>query len=250
MWTDTFAVLVQELADYISADAYFSAARTLSSGTVISIPVLADNVGDLETQVSFRLGQTGVIGLVELEDGDDIFQEVAGPIINKLGVSVTFAENPITNRGSKSVPSRLGTLKHVNAIAGRAAAIVHNQFRSSVTTSNLALQSFGAGKLKLKEEKTGEETYLVGAKLIFRCSLTLNANLGQVDLTATKSGTTVTLATSVPHALVYYTTDGSTPAPLTATFYAGPFVAASGAQVKARAWLPGMIASEIIKLII
>jgi len=73
--------------------------------------------------------------------------------------------------------------------------------------------------------------------------------LPDLDIEVVGSGfpLTITLSCDTPGAVIFFTTNGKHPSPPVGTLYTAPFQITSAATLKARAWLPGYVASELLK---
>lgn len=67
----------------------------------------------------------------------------------------------------------------------------------------------------------------------------------KLDLEIANAAGEITLSSTTPGAAIFYRTDGKNPS-TQAALYSGPFTPPAGTTVKARAWLAGFRASELV----
>ena len=235
---EIFLPLLQDCADRLMADPFFAATRMLASGQVISIPVVTENIGDLEAEIAKVLGMVGIVALVELDDGQDIYPDVAGPVINDLRVVVEVCEVGITNRGTRTVPASKGTLKSAGAVVRRAMSLLHHH-RPVMCQSPLICTSFSRARY---------EDVRVGYKATFKTTLALYADVPQVAKpTCYPVNGQYVLSCNTPNAQIFYTLNNTVPAPRTGMFWDGtPITLNQSQRIKARAFLAGYLTSEIV----
>ena len=220
------AAVQQEIADCLLADPFFA-----------TIPVLVEQPLDLTygLQQSVAAGAVYIVVLVPLARVSS--PTAPGPFFDAVEVTLRVHEN---------VP--LTAAPHALEIAETALALLHlfhpPTFNEVVTAAPLALQRFE------EPDRVGYEVRVV-TQALAAYSVPMLA-LPAVTLAVTAGQTVATLAAAPPGAALFFTSDGSQPAPNspTATLYLLPFTIASGTTLRARAWLAGYLASPELRLTI
>jgi hypothetical protein len=239
---EIFFPLLQSVSNLLIDDPFFSATRTLSSGQVVSIPVITQNIGDVEQELDLALGKTGIVAFVRMGGGNDIM-ECEGPVINGLEIVVEVAEVAIVNRGTRTVPSHSGTLKSAGAVICRTIELLHFQ-RLPATSSPLKTKSFS--EIIVNDEEGGKPVH-IGWAATFVTSMALNYRADQIEKPViTQTNQTYTIACATPNAQIFYTKTRGLPIPRAGTLYTGESITLlPGQRLQARAYLAGYLDSEL-----
>jgi hypothetical protein len=207
------------------------------------IPVLSERLGDLGSAVDLAVNQAaGVCAVVSTPLADVEHPGQPGPYFDRIHVRVRVYENVTLNQGLGG--TGVGALE----IAENVLRVLHHHRPAAVNEVLTAARPTIA---------LGREAALPDA-LVYDVALTTQGGLGysvaslDAPVLGTSGGTvTISAATSggtpVPGAAIFYTTDGSQPAPRNGTLYTGPF-ASAGQAVKASAWLAGYQTSPVTTL--
>lgn len=238
---EIFFPLLQSASNLLIADPFFSATRTLASGQVVSIPVVTQNIGDVEQELDLALGKTGIVAFVRMGGGNDILA-CEGLVINDLEIVVEVVEVAIVNRGTRSVPSHSGTLKSAGAVIFRAMEIL-NFAKLAGTSSPLKTKNFieSTGK-----NEDGQDVHF-GWHATFSTSLALSYRPPQIAKPViTRTDQSYTISCATPNAQVFYTKTQGLPIPRAGTLYTGESITLlPGQRLKARAYLAGYLDSEL-----
>lgn len=209
-----------DVADRLLADPYF--------GDAPSIPVLTENIGDIENQIDIAIAQIGAFVLVvtpTVSIGN--MKNAPGPYFERIRVTARCYENVTVNRGGG------GTLKNCLPIAEHVAALIHG-YRPDILTESI----YGDDPtIQLVPEPNGLLTYDVN----FLTHGGLRYDVTAVATpTFTQNGSLLTIASTTPYAQIFYAVDNAGyPSPRSGTFYAAPITVLPGQVVKARGWLAG-----------
>jgi hypothetical protein len=209
----------QEIADRLSADPFFAA-----------IPVLVEEPRDVSFELQASVAAAGIYGVVQVPQALVNAPTAPGPIFDPVEIAVLIRENTPVASGA-----------HALEAAETALALLH-LYRP--TTFN---EVFSAAPNALQRVNERDR---VAYEIRVRTQACATYAVPQLDApTITSAGTqspqTVTLASDEPGAAVYYTLDGSQPAPRspTSVLYAAPFAVNAPSLLRARAWLAGFVAS-------
>lgn len=224
--------LRQQIADRLAADSYFE-----------DIPVLTEDRGDVENEIARALGtltetggKIGICAVVLTPFARIRTQELPGPYLDPLQLSVTIEENVLVNQATG------GTQKHCSDVAERVATLLHKWLPDGHTRPVLV----SGNGISVVEPVIGTLAYAVA--LSFAAGLSVS--LDQVATpTANPDGgvapQTVTLACATAGAAIFYTIDGKFPSPTVGTLYTAPFEVAAACTLKAAAFLAGYLTSEV-----
>ena len=209
----------QEIADRLLADSFFAA-----------IPVLVETPRDMAYELAAGVAAAGTYGVVLVPQAQVTAPSAPGPIFDPVEIAVRFREN---------VPVASGP--HALEVAETALALLH-LYRP--TTINEVLCAAPNALARVNESN------VVTYEVRVRTQACASYGVPQLDApTISSAGSaspqTVTLASDQPGAAVYYTLDGSQPAPRgpTSVLYTAPFTVSAPSLLRTRAWLAGYLAS-------
>ncbi len=192
------------------------------------IPVLVEQPLDLSYELQASIAQAGTYGVVRVPQAQVSAPTAPGPFFDPVEIAVRFYEN---------VPVSTGP--HALEVAETALALLH-LYRP--TTVNEVIT---AAPTALKAVK---EPDVVAYEITVRTQAGASYAIPQLDapvISSTGSPQTVTLTSDQPGAAIFYTLDGSQPAPRgpTSFLYIEPFVISTPSLLRTRAWLAGFLAS-------
>ena len=209
----------QEVADCLLADPFFA-----------TIPILVEQPRDLTYELQMSVASAGTYGVVLVPQALVTAPTAPGPIFDPVEIAVRFSEN---------VPVSSGP--HALEVAETALALLH-LYRP--TTIN---EVFTAAPKALQMVK---EPNVVAYEIAVRTQAGASYAVPQLDAPSISSAgsispQTVTLSSDQAGASLFYTLDGSQPAPRgpTSLLYTAPFVIAAPSLLRTRAWLAGFVAS-------
>lgn len=209
----------QEIADRLSADPFFA-----------TIPVLVEQPRDVSFELQASVGASGTYAVVLVPQASVSASTAPGPIFDPVEIAVLIREN---------IPVASGP--HALEVAETALALLH-LYRP--TTINEVLSAAPHALQRMNERDT------VGYEIRIRTQAGATYAVPQLDppnisSAGMQSPQTVTLASDMPGAAIYYTKDGSQPAPRSPTsiLYTAPFVVSAPALLRVRVWLAGYVAS-------
>jgi hypothetical protein len=209
----------QEVADCLLADPFFA-----------TIPVLVEQPRDVSYELQASVAAAGTYGVVLVPQALVSAPTAPGPIFDPVEIAVRFCEN---------VPVSSGP--HALEVAETALALLHLYRPATIN------EVFIAAPTALKAVK---EPNVVAYEIQVRTQAGANYAVPQLDApvitsAGTQSPQTVTLASDQAGAALFYTLDGSQPAPRSPTslLYTGPFSVAAPSLLRTRAWLAGFVAS-------
>jgi hypothetical protein len=209
----------QEVADCLLADPFFA-----------TIPLLVENPRDVSYELQTSIAAAGTYGVVLIPQALVSAPTAPGPFFDPVEIAVRFYEN---------VPVSTGP--HALEIAETALALLH-LYRP--TTIN---EVFTAAPTALRAVK---EPNVVAYEIQVRTQAGASYAIPQLDAPSLASvefvsPQTVTLSSDQPGAALFYTLDGSQPAPRgpTSSLYIEPFVVTAPSLLRTRAWLAGFVAS-------
>ena len=209
----------QEVADRLLADPFFA-----------TIPILVEQPRDVSYELQTSVAAAGTYGVVLVPQALVSAPTAPGPFFDPVEIAVRFRENTPVAAGP-----------HALEVAETALALLH-LFRP--TTINEVLTAAPAA-LKLVKEPN-----VVAYEIQLRTQAGASYAVPQLDApvissAGTESPQTVTLSSDQAGAAIYYTLDGSQPAPRgpTSLLYTAPFTVSAPSLLRTRAWLAGFVAS-------
>jgi len=207
----------QEVADCLLADPFFA-----------TIPVLVEQPRDVSYELQASVAAAGTYGVVLVPQALVNAPTSPGPFFDPVEIAVRFREN---------IPVAAGP--HALEVAETALALLH-LFRP--TTINEVLTAAPAALKAVKEPN------VVAYEIQLRTQAGASYAVPQLDaptISSAGSPQTVTLSSDQTGAAIYYTLDGSQPAPRgpTSILYTAPFVVSAPSLLRTRAWLAGFVAS-------
>ena len=209
----------QEIANRLLADPFFAA-----------IPVLVEQPRDVAFELQASVAAAGTWAVVQVPHAIVTSPTAPGPIFDPVEIAVHIREN---------IPVVTGP--HALEVAETALALLH-LYRPDTINEVLCAAPNALTRMN--------ESNVVGYEIRVRTQAGAAYAVPQLDApTISSAGThspqTVTLASDKPGAAIYYTLDGSQPAPRgpTATLYTAPFTVSAPSLLRTRAWLAGYITS-------
>jgi len=213
------ASLQQEIADRLLADPFFA-----------TIPVLVEQPRDAAFELQAGVARAGIYAVVLVPQAAVNAPTAPGPIFDPVEIAVVIREN---------IPVATGP--HALEAAETALALLHlyrpvtiNEVFSAAPHALQRMNEPGVVAYEMRVRTQACATYAVP-----------QLDAPEIASAGTQSPQTVTLTASEPGAAVYYTLDGSQPAPRspTSVLYTEPFAVEAPALLRTRAWLAGYLAS-------
>jgi chitobiase/beta-hexosaminidase-like protein len=209
----------QEVADCLLADPFFA-----------TIPILVENPRDVSYELQASVAAAGTYGVVLVPQALVSAPTAPGPMFDPVEIAVRFCEN---------IPVASGP--HALEVAETALALLH-LFRP--TTINEVII---AAPNALKAVK---EPNVVAYEIAIRTQAGASYAVPQLDAPSISSAgyispQTVTLSSDQAGAAIFYTLDGSQPAPRgpTSILYTTPFEVSAPSLLRTRVWLAGFVGS-------
>jgi hypothetical protein len=209
----------QEIADRLLADPFFA-----------TIPVLVEAPRDLTFDLQAGVAAAGTYGVVLVPQATVTSPTAPGPIFDPVEIAVRFREN-----------SPVATGPHALEVAETALALLH-LYRPS--TINEVLSTAPQALARVNEPN------VVAYEVRVRTQAGASFAVPQLDAPGISSAgsaspQTVTLSSATAGAAMFYTLDGSQPAPRgpTSLLYTTPFAVNAPSLLRTRAWLAGYLAS-------
>jgi hypothetical protein len=213
------ACIQQEIADRLLADPFFA-----------TVPVLVEAPRDVTFGLQAAAAAVGTYGIVQVPHAAVSAPNAPGPIFDPVEFAIRFREN---------VPVSSGP--HALEAAETALALLH-LYRP--TTVNEVICAAPQALQRVIEPN------VVTYEVRVRTQAGAGYAVPQVDAPIIScagfaSPQTVTLSCGTPGAAIFYTLDGSAPAPRgpMAALSINPFIVNSPSLLRARAWLAGSLAS-------
>jgi hypothetical protein len=213
------ACIQQEIADRLLADPFFA-----------TVPVLVETPRDVTFELQAAVAAAGTWGIVQVPHAAVSAPNAPGPIFDPVEFAVRFREN---------VPVSSGP--HALETAETALALLH--LYKPATVNEVICAAPQALQRVL-------EPNVVCYEVRVRTQAGAGYAVPQLDAPVISCGAfnspqTVTLSSDAPGAAIFYTLDGSAPAPRgpTAHLYTAPFTVAAPSLLRTRAWLAGSLTS-------
>ncbi len=209
-----------DIADRLLAEPYFS-----------NVPVLSENLMDIDSQIEIAIAQLGVVVVVVTPTASvRKDQDYPGPYFEQINLVIQVSENVILNRGGDGIG------KTCLEVAEHALAVLHGYRPQGIAETIFANNP----TINLVNDPNGLLTYHVNLQTQggLRFDIPVLATP-----TITAVGSTAELACATPNGQMFYTLNGKPPTPRNGTFYTGPVTVASGQTIKVRAWLAGYVTS-------
>jgi hypothetical protein len=229
--------IIQDAADALRADPYFS-----------NIPVLAEDLGDPANAIDTYLTKRGGIGVMIMTPKANVTSpNLPGPYFEGIIFIASVWENVALNRAADGS----GTGKAALAVAEVIAALLHHHSPAGIAETLTPLTPTIALVPRTEPYLAYNILYKTEGGVDYQRQTVADVVPTVVD---NGDGTkTVSLACATPWAYIFFTTDGSYPAPLTASGvprnpYSVSFTVTSPATLLCRAWLPGYLASKVLKI--
>jgi hypothetical protein len=221
--TSVLSSIQQEIADRLLADPFFA-----------TIPILVETPRDVSYELEASVAAAGTYGVVLVPQAQVTAPNAPGPIFDPVEVAVRIREN---------IPVSSGP--HALEVAEIALALLH-LYRP--TTMNEVLCAAPNALVRVNEPN------VVAYEIRVRTQAGSSYAVSQLDAPAISSAgatspQTVTITSDQPGAAIFYTLDGSQPAPRgpTSVLYTAPFTVSAPALLRTRAWLAGYVASAEAK---
>ena len=209
----------QEVTDRLLADPFFA-----------TIPILVEQPRDVSYELQTSVAAAGTYGVVLVPQALVSAPTAPGPMFDPVEIAIRFCEN---------VPVSTGP--HALEVAETALALLH-LFRPT-TINEVIIAAPNA-------LRAVTEPNVLAYEIAVRTQAGASYAVPQLDAPSISStgfllAQTVTLASDQAGAAIYYTLDGSQPAPRgpSSILYTAPFVIAAPSLLRTRAWLAGYLAS-------
>lgn len=210
----------QEVADCLLADPFFA-----------TIPILVEQPREVSYELQASIAAAGTYGVVLVPQALVSAPTAPGPIFDPVEIAVRFRENIPVSGGP-----------HALEVAETALALLH-LFRP--TTINEVFTAAPKALLAVKEPNV--VAYEIGLRTQAGASYAVpQLDAPVISSAGSLSPQTVALSSSQAGASLFYTLDGSQPAPRgpTSLLYTSPFVVSEPSLLRTRAWLAGFVASD------
>ncbi|MDB6064944.1 MAG: hypothetical protein JWR26_1152 [Pedosphaera sp.] len=219
--------LQQQCADRLQSDPLFA-----------DIRVLTERIADIESEIERALGplnqqggRTGVVAILLTPTANVNFENLFGPFFDEIKIVVRVIENVPINQDANT-----GTTIPAAEVAEKVCNLLHH-FQPGSANGPIT-----AGKPAIA---LGNDPNHLSYDCVFKTSGGLTTVLPQAATPViTNNSGTISLACATAGAAMFYTLDGSNPAPRNGTLYTTPFTPSHGATLKVRAWLAGYLTSE------
>ena len=226
------SILVQlqgACAAELSADPYFS-----------NIQVVTQAIQDLGSVIDQALASLGVCALVIVPTADIEHPNQQGPYFEDIKIIVRVIESVTVNQNTAAG----GTGKGALAVAEYVCAVLHQFAPPNIT--ELVYCDKPTIVLVADPERLIYD-------VCFKSAGGLSYAISQLDTPSfTQTGESISISAPasggnpVAGAVVYYTTNGTFPAPQNGTVYSGPISVTPGTVLKARAWMYGYEPSALV----
>ena len=181
----------QAVVDRLSSEQYFS-----------NIPVLSENLGDIEAAIQTAIAKLGVCVIVVTPTASAAFPDYLKAYFDKITIVCRCVENVTLNR------SAAGTRKPASDVAEMVAAILHN-YEPTGISENIFLDT-----PSISIAPNGGVGKLLSYDVRLRTAGGFDYTISKVETPVISfAGDTFALACNTPGAAIFYTTDGSSPSP-------------------------------------
>jgi hypothetical protein len=205
----------EQLVEMLQADPYFA-----------DIPVMNERKMELDSEIERAVAKAkGLAVLVASAMAERGRKMVRGPYWENIRFAARVFENPTVNATGKS---GLAVAEHIAAVW------------------DLRLVDGASEPLFVDSISLGTDPKFVTYDVIGRTMGGLHYEItaiGATTITNSPPGT-ITLACATAGAAIFYTVDGTTPAPKNGTLYTAPFALGSGVRLRARAFLAGYLSGR------
>jgi Fn3 domain-containing protein len=236
-----------DIANFLAGDSWFGQARLLPDGTYVTIPIITEDLGNIDVMVQKAVAEAGGPGIcivVQALEWSVMYKNVPGPYIEKLKLTLLGIENVPMNRGTAAMPSPTGSLKKIKATMIRAAELLQ-LFTPPTLTRALVVDDCVLARVG--DQETGDAGIVQYNLLITAAGGTGIQPLQVVaSVTISVSGNTVTLGCSTIGAAICYSLDKSNPSPRNGIIYTVPFQIQAGQTLKAQAFLQYWVTSDML----
>ena len=220
----------KQAADVLRADPFFA-----------NIPVLTEDLREIDYLAQKAAEEIGLLVLVTTPSADIRYKDMSTPYFESIRLLVRVIEEVAVNKAQPTYVSA--------GEAGEAAlALLYHQRPEGINE----VWNPGNPTLTVREDL---ETGFVVAEVPFETSGGIAYPVPQLPAPiGVWDGSSITLSCDIPGAAVYYTTDGTYPAPRKVDGTIGnlatdPVMVPVGTTVLAKAWLAGYIASDVYKTV-
>lgn len=209
--------LQQSVADHLSASPFFADAN---------IAILTERIGNIEFSINSRVEAIGLCVIVVTPTANVTYGNAPGPYFDNIRIVCRVLESVVTN---KTGITALAAAEEIVRLLHHFAP--NDADHLTAVTPTIAL---------------GNDPDFLSYDCGFSASLTVTEAAETVDnVVITNSGGSITMTCATENAFIFYTTNGKPPVPHTGTRYLAPFATpASGTTIRAKAWLPGYLASK------
>jgi hypothetical protein len=220
----------------LQADPFFS---TVLSNTGAPIPVLSESVADLQYEVSRPLDQLVSAVFLLTPSAFVTKPNLPGPYFDRIELVAEIVENPVTNQ-----PNVTGN-PSADDIAAAVAGILH-QFQPNGGEECLCVTKLL--QVPRPNFSVRHVEFVTQGGLAWSIPTLPSINISPAG--PGPQTVTLSLASSVPGASIFYSLDGSTPTPrnawspqtgATSQLYQSPFTVSAGMLLRARAYLAGFL---------
>lgn len=230
------AMMQQELADRLAADAYFA-----------DITVLTERTADIQNTIDRALkvatlkgGKIGAAVVVGLFSGDVERDGVPGPEFSNAALRIQVTEHVLFNSGAN------GTGKAAVDVSARVAQLLHHYRPTGLGETILITGSDAVQPVPPNQLETGTIAYQVRVGLSLTPAVLEKVAIPGISVAGVGLPKTVTLTCATSGAAIYYTTDYSYPSAVNteATLYAAPFEISAACLLRVVAHKSGLAASD------
>lgn len=192
------------------------------------LEVHVDPAKNIVASIETKLAKLKTLVAPLVESADDLNPNIHAPYFDQINISVGVFQHPLL-KGDHPTPRAICEEIHAGLKGWKP-----DSLSNVITPGKPGIQQIADKTLNI-----WSTNFLTKGGLI--------ATLPKVATpTASASAGNLTLACATAGAAIFYTTDGSAPAPRNGTLYTAPF-ASSGQTVRTRAFLAGYLNSDFVK---